>query len=126
MLHLINPIFSTTHRLKNQLLQKLLIFAFCQHFSFGLELIGHYEIQADSNFIPNILTFGIKGVRGEVLVHGFEAHNIYISTTTKQPTITIASPIKDASGKIVGVLGADISLQTIWDITENKIGRAHV
>ena len=34
------------------------------------------------NFIPNILTFGIKGVRGEVLVHGFEAHNIYISTTS--------------------------------------------
>lgn len=34
------------------------------------------------NFIPNIVTFGIKGVRGEVLVHGFEAHNIYISTTS--------------------------------------------
>ena len=45
--------------------------------------------------------------------------DIYISTTTKQPTITIASPVKDANGKIVGVLGADISLQKIWDITEN-------
>lgn len=45
--------------------------------------------------------------------------DIYISATTKQPTITIASPIKDKDGKIVGVLGADISLQTIWDITEN-------
>lgn len=33
-------------------------------------------------FIPNVVTFGMKGVRGEVLVHGFEAHEIYISTTS--------------------------------------------
>jgi cysteine desulfurase len=33
-------------------------------------------------FAPNIITFGIKGVRGEVLVHGFETHGIYISTTS--------------------------------------------
>ncbi|MCB5153295.1 cysteine desulfurase [Streptococcus mutans] len=33
-------------------------------------------------FAPNILTFGIKGVRGEVLVHAFEEHDIYISTTS--------------------------------------------
>ena len=36
----------------------------------------------NANFAPNILTFGIKGVRGEVLVHAFEAHDIYISTTS--------------------------------------------
>ncbi|MGT2934908.1 cysteine desulfurase family protein [Streptococcus castoreus] len=34
------------------------------------------------NFAPNIITFGIKGVRGEVLVHAFETHEIYISTTS--------------------------------------------
>ena len=34
------------------------------------------------NFVPHIITFGLKGVRGEVLVHGFEAHEIYISTTS--------------------------------------------
>ena len=45
--------------------------------------------------------------------------DIYISATTKQPTITIASPIKDNTGKIVGVLGADIGLKTIWDLTDN-------
>lgn len=33
-------------------------------------------------FAPNILTFGIKGVRGEILVHAFEEHDIYISTTS--------------------------------------------
>ncbi|WP_057490301.1 cysteine desulfurase family protein [Streptococcus orisasini] len=33
-------------------------------------------------FAPNILTFGIKGVRGEVLVHAFEEHDIYVSTTS--------------------------------------------
>ncbi|PCS00369.1 cysteine desulfurase family protein [Lactococcus fujiensis] len=34
------------------------------------------------HFAPNILTFGIRGVRGEVVVHGFENHEIYISTTS--------------------------------------------
>lgn len=34
------------------------------------------------DFAPNILTFGIKGVRGEVVVHAFEEHEIYISTTS--------------------------------------------
>ena len=34
------------------------------------------------DFAPNILTFGIKGVRGEVIVHAFEEHQIYISTTS--------------------------------------------
>jgi cysteine desulfurase len=34
------------------------------------------------DFVPNILTFGIKGVRGEVVVHGFEEHDMYVSTTS--------------------------------------------
>ncbi|MDO4634557.1 MAG: cysteine desulfurase family protein [Streptococcus sp.] len=34
------------------------------------------------DYLPNILTFGIKGIRGEVLVHAFEEHEIYISTTS--------------------------------------------
>ena len=33
-------------------------------------------------FLPNILTFGIKNVRGEVTVHAYEDHQIYISTTS--------------------------------------------
>lgn len=33
-------------------------------------------------FLPNILTFGIKNVRGEVTVHALEDHQIYISTTS--------------------------------------------
>ncbi|MBP2623137.1 cysteine desulfurase family protein [Streptococcus oricebi] len=33
-------------------------------------------------FAPHILTFGLKGVRGEVLVHAFENYEIYISTTS--------------------------------------------
>lgn len=34
------------------------------------------------HFAPHILTFGIKGVRGEVVVHAFEEFDIYISTTS--------------------------------------------
>ncbi|HEM3688851.1 TPA: cysteine desulfurase [Streptococcus suis] len=34
------------------------------------------------NFVPSILTFGIKNIRSEVIVHAFEDHQIYISTTS--------------------------------------------
>jgi len=34
------------------------------------------------NFVPSILTFGIKNISGEVIVHAFEDHQIYISTTS--------------------------------------------
>lgn len=49
------------------------------------ELLSYQDITVFSgqeNFAPNILTFGIKGIRGEVLVHAFEEHEIYISTTS--------------------------------------------
>ena len=36
----------------------------------------------EEHFAPHILTFGIKGVRGEVVVHAFEEFDIYISTTS--------------------------------------------
>lgn len=48
--------------------------------------LSHYDdailFSELAHFAPNILTFGIKGVRGEVLVHAFEEHDIYISTTS--------------------------------------------
>ncbi|HGA1514526.1 TPA: cysteine desulfurase family protein [Streptococcus suis] len=34
------------------------------------------------DFVPSIVTFGIKNIRGEVIVHVFEDHQIYISTTS--------------------------------------------
>lgn len=36
----------------------------------------------EDHFAPHILTFGIKRVRGEVVVHAFEEFDIYISTTS--------------------------------------------
>lgn len=36
----------------------------------------------EDHFAPHILTFGIKVVRGEVVVHAFEEFDIYISTTS--------------------------------------------
>lgn len=47
----------------------------------------------------------------------------YISYFTNSPTVTISTPIKNPAGQIVGVLGADISLKTLWDMTEKtKVG----
>ena len=39
-------------------------------------------VSGEDHFAPHILTFGIKGVRGEVVVHAFEEFDIYISTTS--------------------------------------------
>ena len=36
----------------------------------------------EKDFAPHVLTFGIKGVRGEVIVHAFEDYDIFISTTS--------------------------------------------
>ena len=47
------------------------------------------------NFVPSILTFGIKNIRGEVIVHAFEDHQIYISTT---------SACSSKAGKTAGTL----------------------
>lgn len=50
------------------------------------EELAHYPdvmvFSGDEGFAPHILTFGIKGVRGEVIVHAFEEYEIYISTTS--------------------------------------------
>lgn len=48
-------------------------------------LSGYQDVtlfSGQEGFVPNIITFGIKGVRGEVIVHAFETHDIYISTTS--------------------------------------------
>jgi len=41
-----------------------------------------FVFSAEEDFAPHILTFGIKGVRGEVIVHAFEDYDILISTTS--------------------------------------------
>lgn len=38
--------------------------------------------QNNDHFAPHILTFSLDGVRGETIVHAFEEHGIYISTTS--------------------------------------------
>jgi methyl-accepting chemotaxis protein len=47
--------------------------------------------------------------------------DVYISATTNSPTLTISTPVKDGSGKIIGVLGVDISLKTVWDTVEHTV-----
>lgn len=64
------PEFTKTRRLRNQLWDALSAFEGVTIFS-GLD-----------GFAPHILTFGLKGLRGEVLVHAFEERDIYISTTS--------------------------------------------
>ena len=41
-----------------------------------------FVFSGEEDFAPHILTFGIKGVRGEVIVHAFEDYDIFISTTS--------------------------------------------
>ena len=47
-----------------------------------LEYPDIFVFSGEEGFAPHILTFGIKGVRGEVIVHAFEDYDIFISTTS--------------------------------------------
>lgn len=51
-----------------------------------LDALSSYEkvtiFSQKENFAPHILCFGLKGIRGEVLVHAFEEKAIYLSTTS--------------------------------------------
>lgn len=50
------------------------------------EALASYEkvtiFSGDEDFAPHILTFGIKGIRGEVLVHALEEKQVFVSTTS--------------------------------------------
>ncbi len=49
----------------------------------------------------------------------------YISQLTNAPTITISTPVKDASGKIVGVVAGDVSLKAIGELAQKvAIGKS--
>lgn len=51
--------------------------------------------------------------------------NSYISQLTNAPTITISTPVKDANGKIVGVVAGDVSLKAIGELAQKiAIGKA--
>ena len=52
----------------------------------------------NNNFAPHILCFAIKGVRGETIVHAFESHDIYISTTS-----ACSSKKQQASGTLTAM-----------------------
>lgn len=49
--------------------------------------------------------------------------DVYISASTQAPCVTIATPIKDKTGAIIGTMSADISLSSIQEIVNSaKIG----
>lgn len=51
--------------------------------------------------------------------------DVYVSSSTNAPCLTISTPIRDKSGAIVGVFAADISLKSLADIAgEVRIGRS--
>lgn len=72
------------------------------------EELTHYPdvtiFSGDEGFAPHILTFGIKGVRGEVIVHAFEEYEIYISTTS-----ACSSKVGKPAGTLIA-MGVDKAL----------------
>ncbi|GCF93359.1 aminotransferase V [Enterococcus florum] len=54
--------------------------------SYLKEALSSYEgvtiFSGETDFAPHILCFGLKGIRGEVMVHAFEEKQIYLSTTS--------------------------------------------
>jgi len=61
-----------------------------------------------ADFAPHILCFGIQGVRGETIVHAFEEHDIYISTT---------SACSSKKGTISGTLATSLLIYTNCNTT---------
>ena len=61
------------------------------------------------HFAPHILTFGIKGVRGEVVVHAFEEFDIYISTTS-----ACSSKAGKPAGTLIAMGGTRVSLRQLF------------
>ncbi|WP_071131870.1 cysteine desulfurase family protein [Enterococcus timonensis] len=53
------------------------------------------------DFSPHILCFGIKGIRGEVVVHAFEEKEIFLSTTSA------CSSKKNAASSTLHAMGVD-------------------
>lgn len=48
--------------------------------------------------------------------------DVYISSATNAPCVTIATPIKNPAGAVIGVMAADISLKAVWEIVD----KAHI
>lgn len=44
--------------------------------------------------------------------------DVYISSFTNAPCVTISVPIKNSMGQIVGVMAADVSLKSVWEIID--------
>lgn len=73
-------------------------------------------------FAPHILTFGLKNIRGEVVVHAFESHEIYISTTSACSSraghaagtlIAMGVPTKEAQTAVRLSLGSETDASQI-------------
>jgi methyl-accepting chemotaxis protein len=45
--------------------------------------------------------------------------DVYISSSTNEPIVTISAPIKNNNGIAIGVIAADISLKIVWEIVEH-------
>lgn len=44
--------------------------------------------------------------------------DVYMSSFTNAPCVTVSAPIKNKNGAIIGVMAADVSIKALWDIVE--------
>lgn len=70
---------------------------------------GEYEILADTTYI-------------EKIEPGFAAPIFYVSPTTGKPTVTFATPLRDAAGVRQGVILAHLNLDRIDRIVRERTG----
>lgn len=45
----------------------------------------------------------------------------YISATTNMLCVTVAAPVRDAGGNIVGAVASDVTLKYLWDISDGTV-----
>ena len=92
---------------------------FNHEFMQEFDLYGIDYILNSKNGSPYIINMSIDGLRGEVLVHELEKHNIYISTgsacSSKKPDNRTLNAIKLSADKIKGTIRISFSAYEDYD-----------
>lgn len=80
------------------------------------EIEAIWSNRADGSFIFSKPEAGLLNAKGRewwkksMAGQAFQSE-VYVSAITKQPCLTISVPIRDGSGTVVGVIGADVSAE---------------
>ncbi|SJZ84064.1 methyl-accepting chemotaxis protein [Selenihalanaerobacter shriftii] len=85
------------------------------------EMILHPKADLPESFDPRSRPWYKKAKNENTLIWS----DVYLDATSKKPIITVAMPIHNSNDEFVGILGGDISLETLSQkVASRKIGKS--